>query len=258
MYTGGTSAAIKFIQKYKKTGHIVDFYSEEHVLSLDASTITIDDLKTFDRKYETRYRGHMLAVYIGDRNEEMLESLSRLYLPLRKMLTLNGHSGMLTHKPNFLLINLATKEILCVGLGRKNREFDFELHKYLANQTSNDAENKLIWTNDSSSTSDCSKHFFELDFYNIAETVILTTKSLGENYFEYDNLKGNADVNVTLNKHDGLYYLDDFDEEGMTATEVKELEQEYERRREWIADCVSELQQIFPKLEDWDLNTGDY
>ncbi len=53
MYTGGTSEAIQFIEKYKKTGYLVDFYSDEHIKTLDedSASITFDDLKDFDLKH---------------------------------------------------------------------------------------------------------------------------------------------------------------------------------------------------------------
>ncbi len=261
MYRGGTSEAIQFIEKYKKTGYLVDFYSDEHIKTLDedSASITFDDLKDFDLKHGTAYRGHMLAIYLGDENRELLEELSRLYLPFQRLFNLEGAFGGWTHKPDLLLVNLVTQEVLCVGLGRKNRSFKFELHRFLHSHTTNDSENKGLRDFDRNTSTDCSEKFFELDHHRIAERTISATEELGEHYFQYHSLPGNADVMVTLSEDDGLFYLDDFeDEEGMTEEEVKELEENYANYREWIDDCIRVLREIFPKIEDWDLNTGDY
>jgi hypothetical protein len=261
MYTGGTPEGIKFIEKYKKSGYVVDFYSDEHIKSLDedSASISVDDLKDFDLKHGTAYRGHMLAIYLGDQNWELLDDLSNLYLPFQRLFNLEGAYGGTLHKPDLLLVNLVTQEVLCVGLGRKNRSFNFELHRYLQCRTTNDSTNKGLREFDKNASIDCSEKFFELDHHKIAKRTLSATENLGENYFEYDNLPGNADVIVTLNEDDGLFYLDDFeDEEGMTEEEVKELEENYANYREWIDDCIHVLREIFPKIDDWDLNTGDY
>lgn len=261
MYTGGTPEAINFIEKYKKTGHVVNFYTDEHIKSLDQDrcSIFIDDLERYDKKYGTAYRGHMLSIYIGDENKEMLDELSSIYLPFKRIFTVGTAFGGWTHKPDLLIVNLITHEILCVGLGRKNHCFHFELHRYLENRTTNNQENKELREFRSQLPIDCSDEFFKLDYRGIANKTIRECVELGQNFFAYDHLPGNADVMVSLNEDDGLYYLDDFDdEEGMTAEEVKELERQYENYGEWIDDNVDGLREIFPKLEKWDLNTGDY
>ena len=261
MYTGGTSEAVRFIGKYKKTGHVVDFYSDDYISSLDQDrcSIFVDDLKAYDTKHGTAYRGHMLTVYIGDEDKEMLDEFASIFLPFKRLLTLESAFGGWLHKPDLLIVNLITHEILCVGLGRKNRSFQYELHRYLANRTTNNEENKGVRDFDRQTSTDCSEEFFRLDHYGIAKRAISECEQLGENFFEYDHLPGNADVMVTLNEDDGLYYLDDFDdEEGMTDGEVKELERQYENYAEWIDDNVDGLREIFPKIEKWDLNTGDY
>lgn len=261
MYTGGTPEAIKFIEKYKKSGYVVDFYSNEHIKSLDedSASITVDDLKDFDLKHGTAYRGHMLAIYLGDENQELLKDLSNIYLPFQRLFNLESAFGGWTHKPDLLLVNLVTQEVLCVGLGRKNRSFNFELHRYLQFRTTNDSTNIGLRDFEKSTSTDCSEKFFALDHCKIAKRTVEATDELGEHFFKYDHLPGNADVMVTLNEDDGLFYLDDFqDEEGMTEEEVKELEKNYANYSEWIDDCIDDLREIFPKIEDLDLNTGDY
>lgn len=84
MYTGGTPEAIKFIEKYKKTGHVVNFYSDEYVLNRQKNNCLISQrlLKTLDLEQGTSYRNHLLIIYIGDENSEMLQTLASLYEPI--------------------------------------------------------------------------------------------------------------------------------------------------------------------------------
>lgn len=255
MYTGGTSEAIKFIEKYKKTGHVVDFYSDEYIGSFDQDdtpTITLEALKDYDSEHGTLYRGHMLTIFVGNEDGEMLDELSQIYQPFEQILNLRSEFGSWTHKPDFFIVNLNIKEILCVGLGRKNRMFQFELHKYLRSKKEQVSGEEF--------DTDCSEGFFAHDHYGIAKKTIHEAKSLGESYYSLDSLAGNSDVSVTLNEEDGLYYFDDYDEEGMTEEEVNDLRNDYERYREWVLDSAEVLAEFFPPINnyEWELNTGDY
>jgi hypothetical protein len=109
------------IDKHKRTGHIVDFYSEEHVanLDIDSAPITIGDLKEYDRKYGADYRGHLLTVYLGDHQQELFNDLCHCYPSFKQILTLKNQYGGAMHKPALLIINVKTREILCAGLGKK-------------------------------------------------------------------------------------------------------------------------------------------
>jgi hypothetical protein len=249
------------IDKHKRTGHIVDFYSEEHVanLDIDSAPITIGDLKEYDRKYGADYRGHLLTVYLGDHQQELFNDLCHCYPSFKQILTLKNQYGGAMHKPALLIINVKTREILCAGLGKKNVFFSYELHRYLKNWTTCDEENKLLGKFTSDQSIECSKAFFDLDHFEVAYKTMRWLKTLGDNFREYDHLPGDADVMVTRNEQDGLYYLDDYAYvDGMTESDVKELSSDYERCAEWIDDCQDSLRWFFPKLEDWDLNTGDY
>lgn len=260
MYTGETNQAKKFLEKYKNTKHVVDFYTNEHIQNLDpeSCSISIEDLEKFDSVYGNRYRNHLLTIYVGDGNEELINDLSNLYLPFKRLFNLRSAYGMWLHSPDLLIVNLRTQEVLCVGLGRKNRSFNFELHRHLAYRTTNDNENIELKDFDSKISTDCSEAFFAFDHHNISQKIIDALDELGQHYYEYDNLPGNADVMVTRKK-DGLYYLDDFeDADGMTKAEVEKLKENYENYREWINDCLKVLREFSPRIEDWDLNTGDY
>jgi hypothetical protein len=188
MYIGGTQEAIQFIEKYKKTGHVVDFYSDEYVEHRNKNNcaINLKLLKTLDQEHGTTYRNHLLVVYIGDQDREMLAELSSLYAPIHRYFNID-HGGLI--KPDFLLLNLATKEILCVGIGRRNQEFHFELHNYLLKNTTLDAPNKINHFSKPEISEECSEVFYELDHWNLSRKLINEMKRLGTAYYE-DSKRG--------------------------------------------------------------------
>jgi hypothetical protein len=242
---------LEFLEKYKSLGYIVDIYSDEWVNSQDPDeyyAISREDLERFDSEKGTEYRGHLLAVYLGDKNPELFSDLRRIYKPFNDYCNIETTGIMALIYPSLLLINLRTREILCVGLGYKNRIFSFELSRYMHSQANSLGKDFGI---------ECSDDFDRLDHNNVIRNVLKTTEQLGELYYEYDSLKGNSDVIVTL-QDDGLFYLDDYDEEGMTIEEVNELRNDYEKYSEWIDDCISDLKAYFPKIDVWDLNSGAY
>ena len=253
-YTGGTKQGLSFIKKYKKLGYIVDIYSDEWVNAQDPDEyygVTPEDLMGFDKEFGDEYRGHLLAVYLGNSNPELRKDLRRILKPFDDYSNIEPTGWRVLSIPGLLLINLKTQEILCVGLGYKNRIYSFELGKYMHAH-----KNRLQITD----AVNCSEGFYALDHYNVAKNALKMMEQLGGNYYEYDNLPGNADVIVSLNEDSNLYYFDDYEtDEGMTAEEVDELRSDYERYSEWIDDCIDELRKFFPKIgESWELNSGAY
>lgn len=252
-YTGGTKEGLQFIEKYKKLGYIVDIYSDEWVNAQDPDeyyAITPEDLIRFDKDFGKEYRGHLLAIYLGDSNAELHQDLRKILKPFDDYCNIETSSWRALSIPGLLFINLKTQEILCIGLGYKNQIYSFELSKYMHAH-----KNGLQITD----AVQCSENFYALDHHNVAKLALKTVEQLGINYYEYDNLQGTADVFVSLNEDDGLYYFDDYDtDEGMTSEEVDELRSDYEKYSEWIEDCANDLRAYFPKLKTWELNSGAY
>lgn len=250
MYTGGTPEAIQFIKKYKNAGYLVDIYSDEWVNAQDPDEYhgpSPEDLQFWDKEHGTQYRGHLLCLYLG--SDELITDLRRLFKPFDDYCNIDTGGWRSINLPDMMLINLNTQEILCVGLGYKNNAFNFELSKYMLSRSESNVRDR---------DTSCSEAFYSLDFGRIVQITVREMTQLGENYFEYDNLKGNADVAVTLNEEDELYYLDDFDEEGMTEEEVASLRNDYENYDEWIDDNVETLKAYYPLIDKYELNTGAY
>jgi hypothetical protein len=258
MYYGGTSNAVEFIEKHKKSSRIIDFYSDEHIKSISQknSIYSKNTLQNLDKKFGKKYRNHLLAIYIGDENKELMNELATIYAPFGKLFSLSNRNGWPLIKPDFLFINLVTQEILCVGLGRKNQIFDYELHKQIKNNEAENAEDRDIINNKVIST-ECSQEFYELDHLQIIKMIIKNLETLGEYFYEWDILPGNSDVMVEK-RSDGLYYLDNEDHEGLTKSEVSKLEADYKRYNKVIISCIANLKNIFPQIERYDLNTGAY
>lgn len=248
-----TNNGIDFIEKYKNRGYIVDIYSDEWVNSLDPDDyfgIDKEDLEKFDQNFGTKYRGHLLAIYIGDGDPELIKELRETHKPFDEYCSIEPQGWRKIPIPSLLFANIKTREILCIGLGYKNRIYSFELSKYINSYNKNQKN---------SHDTNCSEEFFSLDHKKITKQVLKIVENLGNFYYEYDSLPGNADVMVTLNEEDGLYYLDDYDGyDGMTESEVEKLRAEYAKYSEWIDDCIDELSWYFPKIESWDLNLGIY
>ena len=181
MHSNGTPEAISFIKKYKKTGYIVDFYSDDYISSRESNRRPISKtyLKSLDAEFGTDYRGHLLIFYIRAFTMEMNQELSRIYEPINHYLSLDAIA------PSFLVVNLVTQEILCVGIGRKNQEFHFELHNYLRKHTTKEEPNVVQHFSLPEISVHCSEEFFELDYFDVSKKIIKEMDSLGNAY--YDN-----------------------------------------------------------------------
>ena len=173
MYIGGTTNAVEFIEKYKKSSRVIDFYSDEHMKSISRknSIYSKNTLKDLDKNFGEKYRNHLLAIYIGDENTEVMSELADIYAPFGKLFSLSGPSGWPLIKPDFLFISLFSQEILCVGLGRKNQIFEYELHKCIANHDAEYGENRNNINSKRIST-ECSQEFYELDHLHIIKMVM--------------------------------------------------------------------------------------
>ena len=123
-YTGGTKQGLQFIEKYKKLGYIVDIYSDEWVNAQDPDEyygIAPEDLMAFDKEFGNEYRGHLLAVYLGNSNPELHQELRKILKPFDDYCNIEPIGWRKISIPGLLFINLKTQEILCIGLGYKNR-----------------------------------------------------------------------------------------------------------------------------------------
>lgn len=205
--------------------------------------------------------GHLLFIHINDRKSNSRKRLVEVYEPLKTVID----SGL--HNPDFLIVNLFTKQILCVGLGRKNRLFAIDagtgesinafglldgLHAGGLMATK-DAEyvNKLI----EHDTSEC-----------ITE-LLYALQTLGAAMYGYDGMQANLEeIEHTLDSgpnEEGFYELrnwDDelLDEEQFSKEEIMNMLNEAQQYRKDENESMRMINIFFPECDRSELNTGDY
>jgi hypothetical protein len=151
------------------------------------------------------------------------------------------------HHADFLFINLATQQILAIGLARKNRMYMADVGSDLDINTRDFFNSEYI------------KKFTELDHCKVVWEISDALERLGQAYYDFDHLPGNQDMiyEVLSNppEDDGLYYFegDSYSKEDLEAID-KEMEEILEYEEEW----VETLQEYFPNLPRSDLTTQDY
>ncbi len=250
MFSNTKEDGIKFITKYKNLGYLIDVYSSEwmpaEINKNDNYTLNRRDLNRLENEYGNEFKGHLLALYLGDEDEALLNDLQNLYPPFRKLFEISHHL------PDLVFINLITKEILCAGLGRKNNSFSFELHRYLQAKNPN-TEESLNFKFDT----DPSPEFFRLDHDDIVSSTLDTLEEFGTAYYQILCLQSIEDMDPIRSKRDGLYYYDN-SSDGLTKEEVTELKSEYERLRRNIDTEFHCIRSYFPKAIYYELSTGNF
>lgn len=253
----GTSQASKLFNRLKNEGILVDLYSKEffdknqngptlYLENFDRM-LEVEDGTNEDYSAEKFPIGHLLVICISLAKDKDIKELVNIYTPLDNVL----RAGI--HHPNFLIFNLYTKQILAVGLGRKNRLFCIDV-------LSNQAIDPFDSTHNSSHNSYIQK-FTEHDVIDfVMEDLIGPLYSLGNSFFEQDHLPYIEDL-YSLKEaepnEEGLYDLDGYDD-GVSLQEINDLIEEYEDHQNSINDSIGLLQCFFPELSEGELNTGDY
>jgi hypothetical protein len=120
------SKAETYIDKMKAKGDLIDIYSREFI-SKNTSDYNLEDLLEVEKKYGKDFYGHMLILHLLDESDSAINELIELYKPFENLLNAKNILGYTKHNPDFIFINLITKQILCAGLGRKNRLFLIDL-----------------------------------------------------------------------------------------------------------------------------------
>ncbi|ABP35273.1 hypothetical protein [Polynucleobacter asymbioticus] len=253
----GTPTVIQLFDRLQSEGSLVDLYSKEFFdKNQDGPAFFLQPfemIEEVERGISEDYGdnkfplNHLLFLCVSLLSNEDKQLLISLYAPLKNILKDD------IHHPNFLILNLYTKQILAVGLGRKNRLFCIDV-----------ASNKnidLINLPEDSEGNNYIQNFTEhdvVDFFSDDLTGSLQTLSYA--FFEQDHLPFINDLQDALESspnEEGLYELDGY-EDGVTAQDIKDMIKEYENHQESINQSLQILQSFFPELTEGDLNTGDY
>lgn len=255
--TKGTTQAMSLLTELKESGDLVDVYSEDF---FDRQPTYEDDPSApffkhgfelieeteSDLEEEAKPKNHLLFIFVDEYKKDICEKFKDLYPPLQKIF----EQG---HLPDFLLLNLYTKQMLCVGFGRKNRLF-------IKDAETDDPINAFD-LNGSEDNSEYMNKFLENDYYDSVSDFIHALYTLSITMNEYDNLPGSEEsVEWALdeeNIRDGLHYIEG-EKNGYTTDQVKEFLEKY---REYQADedeAMKLIKVFFPQCERGELNTGDY
>ena len=243
----------------KKEGNLTDVYSQEFFARQptydedpDApfyknSIGYIEELEV-DPSENAKPKNHLLFIFVDEYKKELIENLLDVYPPLVE------HFKVF-HKPDFLILNLFTRQMLCVGFGRKNRIFVYDPSNKIRIDffgiTAGEDEGKYL------------DKFIEHDTYEAVRDFAQALATLSQAMFDYDNLPSNSEmVEGVLDdepKEDGLYYPDeDCEDDGYTREEIENFIEQYEDAQSRVDEAMKMINVFFPQCERGELNTGDY
>ena len=221
-YSGSSRVAsdsIKFAQeslvsKLRDRGDLIDIYSDEWLEGQDDSSFLAPaKTKKFKSSHGDAYKNHLLVVY-----SKYLEELTRKILLIAyPQLEVQFEQG--SHRPSFVFINRATGQLLCIGLGRKNRIF-------MIDSVTGEGVN-VYGVGNADGSLDYIAKFTHLDHCEVVKTFV---HSLHELSLELDARAS----------------IDDSESE------------EYEQLNEKVEERMGTINLFFPNCGSGDLDSGDY
>lgn len=262
-YIGGTPAVQNFIKKYKASGYLVDPYSKDWLTSIEARRnidtdfyCDIDDnqYSEYESKFGPEFLNHLLIVYVDESNSELIKDLQVIYEPFKYIFEeRDSYSGYEKHRPDFIFINLAIRKILCIGLGRKNRLFEYDLDEYINNMSNSVDSTQLMAT--FRTDNPYYKKFTSLDHARFIFSTIRGLYEVGSGLFQNASTPGNPDEWPDEPNEDGIYLIED---DEYTAEEFQSIKDDYYEADELMHDGMNSVNLLFPEIDIGDLNTGDY
>jgi hypothetical protein len=258
-YTGGTAAAKTCIKQLTELGALVDIYSKQW---LDAHPnfpyCSTDDLAEYQNTSSNACAGHLLVVSTSLNESVVGEQLLAAYPAFENIFGQKAPH----HKPDLIFINLATRQILCAGLGRKNQLFGYAVSA--EEVTIHDGNVQDVTSTDQIEAADTPTLLFMLEFvqYDYAGIVTRLIDSLyefGVSARKWDHLPLNPELIEEILEQgpdeEGLFEIDG---EMMSLEDARSVIAEFESADNWGKENLSTLQDIFPDLTWADISTGDY
>jgi hypothetical protein len=260
----GTKEVTQLLDQLRAGGNLIDVYSKEFFERLPSYAEDPDSIVTregfehveeaeADPDSEVKPIGHMIFIRVDDYAKDVKAKLIELYPPLLKIMSNGGHD------PDFLLLNTYSRQLLCVGLGRKNRFFAFD-------GASGKSINAFgLYTEDGSEDGYIDR-FVEHDMFELVSDFVTAIHDLGAAMFAYDSLPANEEtIEQSISggpASDGFYYIDQeidsSDGEAYSFDEMKEFLEEYGAQYQEMLRAINVIQIFFPKCDFEDMNTGDY
>lgn len=236
---------LAFYEELKQEGKLVDFYSENQQSIIE--NYGEDWLKELDEEHESAYRNHLLMAQMLYWSDVQKGKLFDLF-PSLKAQFLDGK-----HHPSILFFNLATQQILCVGLGRKNTSFYFD------SETDGDVKPSH---NDVTPTS-YFKSFCELDHHRFITDALEYLDAFGSSHYEWSCFENEEDIRELLEKgpdEDGQLRFEDEneDDDGHSKEELEEMLEEIDSLNMYMDDAKNFYVRFFPDMEFYELSPGNF
>lgn len=260
-YTGGTPNARACIEQLKQLDALVDVYSNEWLAANpDYCDFYPEDLAEYQRKSKGACAGHLLIISTSLHRNEISQLLPAAYAPFVDIFVENIY-----HKPDLVFINLATKQVLCAGLGRKNYFFGFAVGDDQIQLRDGDID--LLVSNWCSTNLPAHKiatqrfmqKFCKYDYAGVVVSMLEALYEFGCNARGWDNLPLNPELIQDIidagPDADGFF---DVDGDQITQEALTEMVQDFAHYEEIGNEHLHTLQTYFPELTWSDLNTQDY
>lgn len=258
-YTGGTPAAQNCIKQLTELGALVDIYSKQW---LDAHPnflyCSSDDLADYQATSSNACKGHLLIISTSLDESVVGEKLMAAYSEFESIL---GKSAP-HHKPDFIFINLATQQILCVGLRRKNQLFGYAIGEKAVEIDDGNVQD--VTSTDqidaaSTPTLQFMRKFVKYDYAGIINRLIDSLYEFGVSARAWDHLPLNPElIEEILEQGPDEEGLFDIDGEMMSLEEARDVIAEFAQADDWGNENLSCIQDLFPDLIWSDVSTGDY
>jgi hypothetical protein len=252
------SKAEIYIDKMKADGDLIDIYSKEFI-SKNTTDYDIEDLLEVEKKYGKDFYGHMLILHLVDESDSAINELIEIYKPFENVLNAKNRFGDIKHNPDFLFINLNTKQILSAGLGRKNGLFltDVESNQVIEyTHRDYNISAAAIFANKNKTYYE---KFTALDKLDAVTSLISALEELGQALYDHARcrfvLEQIEEIKETASFKDGIYF---YEGEEISEEELNDEIDQNNSANERMDDAIQVIKSFFPNAEIGEFNTGDY
>jgi len=239
IFTGGSNAAMEFLEKYKNNGLLIDIYSNEAHKRLDGiNGLSAADFKSYEKKYGTSFHNHLLlisAFWDDSEGVKLKEEFATVYPKFTDYLP--SENNNVFFGPQFILINMHSRQVLLAGLGRKHRLFliDAETGVEVSINAPNDINAAALFGNSDENYLDT---FLGLDHAKVARAFLENLYLLGQKTFDME-------CGITPYEYEMMIALEP-DSEGNYETEEGDIftQVEYEELIEAHEGLMNEIESI--------------
>lgn len=270
----GTKSAKSLLERLAAEGDLVDVYSNsffDRQPSAKDDPFALFNQEVFEymlEEYEfnsdsdLKPAGHLLFIHVDQYKSDLSKELVNVYKPLGNLIAAGKHD------PDFLIMNLYTRQVLCIGLGRKNRLFAIDattgknINVFGLLRGGHAADVGIFASDDH-----YMDKFTEHDVYESVSDLVHALHKLGVAMYNYDGMLANheqIDHSIDLPPNDdGLYQLKDWDdqilsEERFTKDELVSMLEEINGYQAAEDEAMKVINVFFPQCERFELSTGDY